>query len=113
MNISDIINAKKIVQTTCDVDRVELTQSLFQETEPYFIIKNILDENIYTWNKNFIDKVLLSFSSTVVQSFSKKEKDLFDRYRSFLIYGINTVIDEDVQRLDEYIGKLGIIGVNI
>lgn len=108
---------------TCDSDNIqECTTSTeqasyaiiaMQEGIPYTIDKTILDENVYNWSQSFIDRVLLSFSSTIVQEFSKKEKDLFDKYRSFLIYGINTVIDEDVQKLDEYIGTLGTIGVNI
>lgn len=96
-----------------DIDDVVDTVNDMSENIPYTIKKTILNENVYYWNEKFITKVLLSFSSTIVQNFSEEEKDLFDRYRSFLIYGINTVIYEDVQKLDEYIGTLGTIGVNI
>ncbi len=97
----------------CSVENGMIANELMQETDPYRLKKSILGENIYEWNLRFIDKVMTSFSTTIVQNFSKKEKDLFDRYTSFLIYGINTVVDEDVQKLDEYIGTLGTIGVNI
>ena len=77
-----------------------------QEGRPYTIDKTILDENIYIWSQSFIDRVIKSLSTTVVQNFSKKEKDLFDRYRNFLIYNVVDVVDEDVQKLDEYLGNL-------
>ena len=47
-----------------------------QEGRPYTIDKTILDENIYIWSQRFIDRVLLSISTTIVQNFSNKEKDL-------------------------------------
>lgn len=118
-NCNNLFNFNGNTRTSIvDCDREEIDDLLdtiddMSEVVPYTIKKNILDEDVYTWNEKFIKKVLLSFSSTIVQNFSEAEKDLFDRYRSFLIYGIDTVIDEDVQKLDEYIGTLGIIGVNI
>ena len=108
MNISDIINARILTPgSECEViDKVEVIQAVLQETEPYSITKSITGANIYAWNKKFIDKVMTSFSSTVVQNFSKKEKDLFNRYTNFLIYGITDVLDEDVKELDTYIGTI-------
>jgi len=108
MNISDIINSRTLTPSSeCEViDKVEVIQTVLQETEPYSITKSITGSNIYAWNKKFIYKIMTSFSSTVVQNFSKKEKDLFNRYTNFLIYGINDVIEEDVQKLDEYIGTI-------
>ena len=47
-----------------------------------------------------------SFETTIVQNFSKKEKELFNRYTSFLINGIAGVLDEDVRELDTYIGTI-------
>lgn len=88
------------------VDNVSISNEIFQESEPYIIDKNIIGQNVYTWNHRFIDKVMESFETTIVQNFSKKEKDLFNRYTSFLINGINDVIEEDVQKLDEYIGTI-------
>ena len=88
------------------VDNVFISNEIFQESEPYIIDKNIVGQNVYRWNLRFIDKVMESFSTTIVQNFSKKEKDLFDRYTSFLIYGSGDAIEEDVQKLDEYIGTL-------
>lgn len=101
MNINDILNTK-----CATVDKVEVSQTVFQETEPYSISKTITGTNIYIWNKKFIDKVMESFSTTIVQNFSKKEKDLFNRYTSFLINGIVGVLDEDVRELDTYIGTI-------
>lgn len=108
MNINDIINARILTPgSECEViDKVEVIQDLLQETEPYSITKSITGTNIYAWNNKFIDKVMTSFSSTVVQNFSKKEKDLFNRYTSFLINGIVGVLDEDVRELDTYIGTI-------
>ena len=115
-NCNSLFNFSGIDKVDCnrqEINDVIDTVNDMSENIPYIIQKTILDENVYTWNEKFIEKVFESFSSTIVQSFSKDEKYLFDRYRSFLIYGINTVIDEDVQKLDEYIGTLGTIGVNI
>ena len=108
MNINDIINARILTPgSECEViDKVEVVQTVLQETEPYSITKSITGTNIYAWNKKFIDKVMTSFSSTVVQNFSKKEKDLFNRYTNFLINGIVGVLDEDVRELDTYIGTI-------
>lgn len=109
MNINDIINARHIIpdSSNCSlVDKVEISQIVLQETEPYSISKTITGTNIYTWNKKFIDKVIESFTSTIVQNFSKKEKDLFNRYTNFLIHGVADVIEEDVRELDEYIGTI-------
>ena len=108
MNISDIINSRTLTPgSECEaIDKVEVIQTVLQETEPYSITKSITGANIYVWNKKFIDKVMTSFSSTIVQNFSKKEKDLFNRYTNFLIYGIGDTIEEDVQKLDEYIGTI-------
>ena len=108
MNINDIINARTLATgSECKVvDKVEIIQTVLQETEPYALSKSITGTNIYTWNKKFINKVIESFRSTIVQNFSKKEKDLFDRYTNFLIYGIADAIEEDVQKLDEYIGTI-------
>ena len=108
MNINDIINAQILTPgSECEViDKVEVVQAVLQETEPYSITKSITGTNIYVWNKKFIDKVMTSFSSTVMQNFSKKEKDLFNRYTNFLIYGIAGVLDEDVRELDTYIGTI-------
>ena len=88
------------------VDNVFISNEIFQESEPYIIDKNIIGQNVYTWNPRFIDKVMESFKTTIVQNFSKKEKDLFNRYTNFLIYGIIDAIEEDVQKLDEYIGTI-------
>ena len=88
------------------VDNVSISNEIFQESEPYIIDKNIIGQNVYTWNPRFIDKVMESFETTIVQNFSKKEKDLFNRYTSFLIYGIVGVLDEDVRELDTHIGKI-------
>ena len=101
MNINDILNTK-----CATVDRVEISQTVLQETEPYTVTKTIIGTNVYVWNKKFIDKVMESFETTIVQNFSKKEKDLFNRYTSLLINGIIDVNDEDVQKLDEYIGTI-------
>ena len=108
MNISDIINSRTLTPgSECEViDKVEVIQDLLQETEPYSITKSITGTNIYAWNKKFIDKVMTSFSSTVMQNFSKKEKDLFNRYTNFLINGIIDVNDEDIRELDTYIGTI-------
>ena len=108
MNINDIINARTLTPgSECEViDKVEIIQTVLQETEPYSITKSITGTNIYVWNKKFVDKVITSFRSTIVQNFSKKEKDLFTRYTNFLINGIIDVLDEDVQKLDEYIGTI-------
>ena len=108
MNINDIINARILTPgSECEViDKVEVAQAVLQETEPYSITKSITGTNIYVWNKKFIDKVMTSFSSTVMQNFSKKEKDLFNRYTNFLINGIIDVNDEDVRELDTYIGTI-------
>lgn len=108
MHISDIINSRTLTTgSECEViDKVEVIQTVLQETEPYSITKSITGLNIYAWNKKFIDKVIESFRSTVVQNFSKKEKDLFNRYTSFLINGIVVVLDEDVRELDTYIGTI-------
>ena len=108
MHISDIINSRILTHDSeCEViDKVEVIKTVLQETEPYSITKSITGSNIYAWNKKFIDKVIESFRSTVVQNFSKKEKDLFNRYTSFLINGIVVVLDEDVRELDTYIGTI-------
>lgn len=86
---------------------IEYAVDLLQEGFPYTITKNILGENIYTWNMSFINRVMLSFSSTVMQSFSRIEKDLLDRYKDFLIYELEDVADEDVKELDKFIGTIG------
>lgn len=88
------------------VDNVFISNEVFQESEPYIVDKNIIGQNVYTWNPRFIDKVMESFETTIVQNFSKKEKDLFNRYTNFLIYGIIDVNDEDVIALDTYIGTI-------
>ena len=108
MDINDIINARTLTTgSECEaVDKVDVIQTVLQETQPYSITKSITGTNIYTWNKKFIDKVMESFSSTVVQNFSKKEKDLFNRYTNFLIYGAGDILDEDVIELDTYIGSI-------
>ena len=108
MNINDIVNSRTLISTSeCKpIDDVGIMQTVLQETDPYYITKSITGLNVYTWNKNFIEKVIESFRSTIIQNFSKKEKDLFIRYTNFLIYGIVDVLDEDVQKLDEYIGTI-------
>ena len=88
------------------VDNVFISNELFQESEPYSIDKTIIGTNVYIWNKNFIDRVIESFRTTIVQNFSNKEKDLFSRYTSFLINGLSSVIDEDVRELDDYLGSI-------
>ena len=88
------------------VDNVFISNEIFQESEPYIIDKNIIGQNVYTWNSRFIDKVMESFETTIVQNFSKKEKELFTRYTNFLINGIVGVLDEDVRELDTYIGTI-------
>lgn len=115
-NCNSLFNFSGIDKVDCnrqEINDVIDTVNDMSENIPYIIKKTILDENVYYWNEKFINKVLLSFSSTIVQNFSEDEKDLFDRYRSFLIYGSNTVVDEDVKKLDEYVGTFGTIGVNI
>lgn len=94
--------------STCEtkIDNISISNEVFQESDPYIINKNIIGNNVYTWNSRFIDKVMESFSTSIVQNFSKKEKDLFNRYASFLINGIVGVLDEDVRELDTYIGTI-------
>lgn len=87
-------------------DAVKYAIDNLSEGIPYTIQKTILNENIYIWNESFIDRVIKSLSTTIVQKFSLKEKDLFDRYRDFLIFNVIDVVDEDVQKLDEYLGNL-------
>ena len=89
-----------------DIEIVDNAKTIFQETEPYTISKTITGDNVYNLNKKFIDKVMESFATTIVQNFSKKEKDLFNRYTSFLINGIIDINDEDVRELDTYIGTI-------
>lgn len=101
MKINDIINSK------CEViDKIEVAQTLLQEAEPYTLSKSITGENVYEWNKKFIEKVIESFMSTIVQNFSKKERVLFDKYVNFLINGTTGMLDEDVRELDTYIGTI-------
>lgn len=99
----DDSNIQECVERT---DAVKYAIDSLSEGIPYTIQKNILSENIYIWNESFIDKVMQSLSTTIVQKFSLKEKDLFDRYRNFLIFNVTDVVDEDVQKLDEYLGNL-------
>lgn len=109
MNINDIINARPLIHPGSEctlVDKVEISQTVLQETEPYTITKTITGTNVYAWNKKFIDKVMESFSTTIVQNFSKKEKVLFDKYVNFLINGTTGTLDEDVRELDTYIGTI-------
>ena len=94
------------LQDGCSVENGMIANEIMQEADPYRLKKSILGENIYEWNLRFIDKVMTSFSTTIVQNFSKKEKDLFYRYTSFLINGIAGVLDEDVRELDTYIGTI-------
>ena len=102
------ISTSLALNDTCSVENGMIANELMQETDPYRLKKSILGENLYEWNQRFIDKVMTSFSTTIVQNFSKKEKDLFDRYVSFLIYQVTDVVAEDVIKLDEYIGTLGV-----
>ena len=107
MKINDIINSRSILAAGSEfevVDKIEVTQTLLQETEPYTLSKSIIGANVYEWNKKFIDKVIESFTSTIVQNFSKKEKVLFDKYVNFLINGTTGALDEDVRELDTHIG---------
>lgn len=93
------------------VDQTEQAKyaiNALQEGHPYTLDKTIVGENIYNWNLDFIDRVMLSFSTNIVQNFSRMEKDLFDRYISFYIYGTSDVLDDDVRKLDEYIGTIGV-----
>ena len=108
MDINDIINSRVSNPGSEGnaIDKIEVTQSVFQETEPYLLSKSITGNNIYTWNKKFIYNVMESFSTTIVQNFSKKEKKIFDRYTNFLINGIIDINDEEVRVLDEYIGTI-------
>ena len=89
-----------------DIEIIDNAKTIFQEIEPYSITKSITGTNIYAWNPRFIDKVMESFATTIVQNFSKKEKDLFNRYTNFLINGTVGVLDEDVRELDTYIGTI-------
>lgn len=88
-------------------DGAKYAINALQEGHPYTLDKTIVGENIYNWNLDFIDRVMLSFSTTIVQNFSRMERDLFDRYRNFYIYGTSSVLDDDVKKLDEYIGTIG------
>lgn len=109
MNINDIINARPLITPGSEctlVDRVEISQTLLQETEPYTLSKSIIGTNVYEWNNKFIEKVIESLMSTIVQNFSKKEKVLFDKYVNFLINGTTGTLDEDVRELDTYIGTI-------
>ena len=108
MNINDIINSRTLTTSSeCEVvDKIGVTQTLLQETEPYTLSKSITGDNVYEWNKKFIEKVIESFMSTIVQNFSKKERVLFDKYVNFLINGITGTLDEDVRELDTYIGTI-------
>ena len=56
------------------VDNVFISNEVFQESEPYIIDKNIIGQNVYTWNPRFIDRVMESFETTIVKNFSKKRK---------------------------------------
>lgn len=107
-NLFSFNRVNEPVECPTDTDNILYTIDNLNEGVPYSVKKNILDEKIYYWNSFFISKVLESFSSTIVQKFSEEEQDLFDRYRSFLIYEVQDVVDEDVQKLDEYIGTLGV-----
>lgn len=108
MNINDIINSRTLTAgSECEVvDKIGVTQNLLQETEPYTLSKSITGDNVYEWNKKFIEKVIESFMSTIVQNFSKKERVLFDKYVNFLINGITGTLDEEVMELDTYIGTI-------
>lgn len=108
MNINDIINARTLTAgSECEVvDKIVVTQTLLQETEPYTLSKSIIGTNVYKWNNKFIEKVIESLMSTIVQNFSKKEKVLFDKYVNFLINGTTGTLDEDVRELDTYIGTI-------
>lgn len=109
MNINDIINARPLITPGSEctlVDKVEISQTVLQETEPYTITKTITGTNVYAWNKKFIDKVMESFSTTIVQNFSKKEKLLFYKYTNYLVNGVVDLTDEDVVTLDTYIGTI-------
>ena len=87
-------------------EQAEYAINALQEGHPYTLDKTIVGENIYNWNLDFIDRVMLSFSTTIVQNFSRMEKDLFDRYRNFYIYKTSDILDDDVKKLDEYIGAI-------
>ena len=108
MDINDITKARTLTTgSECEVvDRIGVTQNLLQETEPYTLSKSITGDNVYEWNNKFIEKVIESFMSTIVQNFSKKERVLFDKYVNFLINGTTGTLDEDVMELDTYIGTI-------
>ena len=89
-------------------DQAKYAINALQEGHPYTLDKTIIDENVYIWNPDFIERVMLSFSTTIMQNFSRMEKDLFDRYRNFYIYKTHDILDDDVRKLDEYIGIISI-----
>lgn len=88
-------------------EQAEYAINALQEGHPYTLDKTIINDKVYNWNLDFIDRVMLSFSSTIIQNFSRMEKDLFDRYRNFYIYKTSDILDDDVKKLDEYIGTIG------
>ena len=104
LNTCDSSIQKCVDQT----DQAKYAINALQEGYPYTLDKTIVNENVYNWNLDFIDRVMLSFSTTIIQNFSRMERDLFDRYRSFYIYGTSDVLDDDVRKLDEYIGTIGV-----
>lgn len=70
-------DSNNIQKCTTSTEQASYAIIAMQEGIPCTIDKTILGENVYIWNQSFIDRVLLSFSSTIVQEFNSKKRKRF------------------------------------
>jgi hypothetical protein len=94
-----------LVGDACDTTRgVALAKTLLQEGKPYSTTSRIDGSIEYTFDDGFIQRMLDTIETGIVASFSKKEKDLVDRYLDFQLNDGNN--DADVIELDNKLGEM-------
>jgi len=81
-----------------------ITRQLFQEGRPYTTVNTIDGSVEYVWDDYFIGKLLHTIEVGTYDSYSKKEKDVVDRYLAFQLN--DTAIAADIVALDTKLGEM-------
>ena len=101
-------DANEIVLDYATVDQgVGFTKRLFGYTEPYKRFVNIFGDVTYTWDKDFIDMLVVTLNTGIYDNkFNAYEKKIAEDYVSFKYENNLENLSEVIVFLDKHMGEL-------
>ena len=86
-------------------EMLSVGMKIMHQQKAYVCEENLLGQNVYTFEPDFIALIDESFTSNIKGNFSKDQLALFNAYIEYIQNGLTATTSEAVIALDEYLGS--------